>query len=118
MVAAGHDLFNKWQCVKCHVVGGKLPAQEDPANMAPDLAKVPERLRPDWLARWLAQPSAIQPGTRMPQNFPADPKANAYPEILGGDQKKQIEAVRAYLLTLGRGASSAPKPVGKPVASN
>jgi hypothetical protein len=42
----------------------------------------------------------------MPANFPADPAENAYPEILGGDQKKQIEAVRAYLLALGRPAAS------------
>jgi cytochrome c2 len=118
LVAAGRELFTKWQCVKCHVVAGKLPAQNDPANMAPDLANVPKRLRPDWLAKWLAAPSSIQPGTRMPQNFPADPHANAYPEYFGGDQKKQIEAVRAYLLSLGSGAASAPKPAaGKPIAS-
>ena len=101
LVAVGKNLFEKWQCVKCHVVAGKLPNQE-PANMAPDLAKVPERLRPDWIARWLADPGKIAPGTRMPANFPADPTENSFPEILGGDQKKQIEAVRAYLLTLGR----------------
>jgi mono/diheme cytochrome c family protein len=106
MVAAGQDLFGKWQCVKCHVVAGKLPNQ-DPANMAPDLANVPRRLRADWLPHWLADPGRIQPGTRMPTNFPADPSENAYPDILGGDQTKQIEAVRAYLLTLGKGGASA-----------
>jgi mono/diheme cytochrome c family protein len=106
MVAAGRDLFGRWQCVKCHVVAGKLPAQ-DPANMAPDLAKVPERLRAEWLNHWLADPGRIMPGTRMPSNFPVDAAENAFPEVLGGDQKKQIEAVRAYLLTLGpRGASA------------
>jgi len=106
MVAAGRDLFGRWQCVKCHVVAGKLPDQ-DPANMAPDLAKVPERLRAAWLSDWLADPGRIMPGTRMPANFPASPDENAFPEILGGDQRKQIEAVRAYLLTLGpRGASA------------
>ncbi len=106
MVQAGRDLFGRWQCVKCHVVAGKLPNQE-PANMAPDLAKVPERLRAEWLSQWLADPGRIMPGTRMPANFPSDPQENAYPEVLGGDQKQQIEAVRAYLLTLGpRGASA------------
>ena len=100
MVAAGKELFEKWQCVKCHVVSGKLPNQE-PANMAPDLALVPSRLRAGWLDRWLTEPTKIQPGTRMPTNFPEDPSENAFPEILGGDQKKQIEAVRNYLLTLG-----------------
>jgi mono/diheme cytochrome c family protein len=106
LVATGKQLFEKWQCVKCHVVSGKLPNQE-PANMAPDLANVPSRLRADWIARWLTEPTKIQPGTRMPTNFPTDPSENAFPEILGGDQKKQIEAVRSYLLTLGRVGKSA-----------
>ncbi len=106
VVAAGKNLFEKWQCVKCHVVAGKLPNQE-PANMAPDLANVPRRLRADWLSKWLADPGKILPGTRMPANFPDDPQLNAFPEILGGDQQKQIEAVRAYLLTLGGGGGAA-----------
>jgi mono/diheme cytochrome c family protein len=117
-VAAGRELFNRFQCVRCHVVAGKLPAQDDPANMAPDLANVPERLRPEWLAKWLAKPSNIQPGTRMPQNFPEDPHANAYPDILGGDQTRQIEAVRAYLLSLGKGGESGARRAGGPIASN
>jgi hypothetical protein len=69
--------------------------------MAPDLAKVPQRLRADWLTLWLKDPQKVEPGTRMPTNFPANPAENAFPEVLGGDQQKQIEAVRAYLLTLG-----------------
>ena len=40
LLAAGHELFTKWQCIKCHVVAGKLPNQE-PANMAPDLGQRP-----------------------------------------------------------------------------
>jgi hypothetical protein len=49
----------------------------------------------------MADPGSIMPGTRMPANFPEKAEENAFPDILGGDQKKQIEAVRAYLLTLG-----------------
>jgi mono/diheme cytochrome c family protein len=103
MIAAGRDLFGRWQCVKCHVVAGKLPNQP-PENMAPDLANVPRRLRAEWLRPWLSDPGKIQPGTRMPANFPKDPSENAYPEVLGGDQAKQIEAVTQYLMTLGPGA--------------
>jgi mono/diheme cytochrome c family protein len=102
MVAAGHDLFDRWQCIRCHVVAGQLPDQ-DPANMAPDLALVRERLRPDWVSEWLANPTRIQPGTRMPTNFPENPEENAFPEVLGGDQQQQVEAVRQYLLTIGAG---------------
>jgi cytochrome c2 len=109
MVAHGRELFARWQCVKCHVVAGKLPDQ-DPSNMAPDLANVPQRLRADWLTQWLADPGRVQPGTRMPANFPANPAENAYPEILGGDQKQQVDAVRQYLLTLGPAGM---KPAGR-----
>ncbi len=100
-LVVGKDLFGKWQCVRCHVVAGKLPQQE-PANMAPDLAKIDARLRPEWIMQWLADPARIQPGTRMPANFPQNPEENAYPDILGGDQRKQIEAVTGHMLTLGK----------------
>ena len=100
MIRVGADLFERWQCVRCHVVAGKLPDQV-PANMAPDLALVAERLRPAWLTEWLRDPALILPGTNMPTNFPENPEENAFPEILGGDQDEQIEAVRQYLLTLG-----------------
>jgi cytochrome c2 len=106
MLAAGRDLFTKWQCQKCHVVAGKLPNQE-PANMAPDLALIPSRLRPAWLSVWLADPQSVAPGTRMPAAFPTNPQENAFPEVLGGEQKKQIEAMRQYLLTLGPGPQRA-----------
>ncbi|MEE8148022.1 MAG: c-type cytochrome [Longimicrobiales bacterium] len=103
MVAVGAALFQKWECVKCHVVAGKLPNQP-PANMAPDLAKAHDRLRPGWIRSWLEDPMEIQPGTRMPQNFPEDPADNAFPGILGGDQQAQIDAVTQYLLTLEAGS--------------
>jgi mono/diheme cytochrome c family protein len=115
LLAAGHDLFTRWQCVKCHVVAGKLPDQE-PAAMAPDLANVPSRLRADWLPFWLADPQRLQPGTRMPAAFPKNPQENAYPEVLGGDQQKQIAAVREYLLSLGGGAASRAPASAKPPA--
>jgi hypothetical protein len=74
---------------------------------------VPHRLRAEWLRPWLADPGRIQPGTRMPANFPKDPAENAYPEILGGDQAKQIEAVTQYLMTLGQGAAATSAPLAR-----
>ncbi len=98
---------SKWQCVKCHVVAGKLPNQ-DPANMAPDLANVPRRLRADWLVavarRSRAHPARHAHARELPRGLR---RRTPIPEILGGDQKKQIEAVRAYLLTLGKGGATA-----------
>jgi cytochrome c2 len=104
MVAQGAVLFGRAECVKCHVVGGRLPNQP-PSNMAPDLATARARLRPGWIASWIKDPQRIVPGTRMPQNFPERKEDNAYPDVLGGDPKPQIDAVTQYLLTLGHGGS-------------
>jgi cytochrome c2 len=104
MVATGAVLFGSAECVKCHVVAGKLPNQP-PGNMAPDLARARARLRPEWIKSWLKDPQRIVPGTRMPQNFPERPEDNVYPDILGGDQKAQVEAVTQFLLSLDHGGS-------------
>jgi mono/diheme cytochrome c family protein len=104
MVATGAVLFGSAECVKCHVVAGRLPNQP-PGNMAPDLARARARLRPEWIKSWLKDPQRIVPGTRMPQNFPERPEDNVYPDILGGEQQQQIEAVTQFLLTLGHGGS-------------
>jgi cytochrome c2 len=103
-VATGAVLFGMAECVKCHVVAGRLPNQP-PGNMAPDLARARARLRPGWIKSWLKDPQRIVPGTRMPQNFPERPEDSAFPEILGGEQKEQIEAVTQFLLTLGPGGA-------------
>jgi hypothetical protein len=85
--------------------------------MAPDLAKVPTRLRPDWLSVWLADPGRVAPGTRMPAAFPVNPDENAFPEVLAGDQKSQIEAMRQYLLTLGPRPARAGVPAATPASA-
>jgi cbb3-type cytochrome oxidase cytochrome c subunit len=73
--------------------------------MAPDLARARARLRPGWIKSWLKDPQRIVPGTRMPQNFPERPEDNVYSDILGGEQKAQIEAVTQFLLSLDHGGS-------------
>jgi hypothetical protein len=42
----------------------------------------------------------------MPQNFPERTEENAFPDVLAGEQKAQIEAVKQFLLTLGHGGAS------------
>ena len=94
------DYYNCWSC---HQQGDRKP-EGPPEGWAPDLAMAQERLRPGWIRSWLEDPMRIQPGTRMPQNFPANPEENAFPEILGGDQQAQIDAVTQYMLTLRPGS--------------
>ena len=97
------ELFTKLQCQSCHPTGNTMPPGKAPDELAPNLQLAAQRLRPDWVLQWLADPQKIFPGTRMPTFFPAG-QQNPFPEILGGDSKKQIKAIRDHLfLTVGNG---------------
>src|SRR5207244_2441100 len=58
-------------CVKCHFVGDYVP-QGSPRGLGPQLDRVSERLRPDFVQRWVGNPKRILPYTGMPVNIPAD----------------------------------------------
>jgi mono/diheme cytochrome c family protein len=93
------DYFN---CFSCHVRGGKNP-EGPPEGWAPDLAMARQRLNPSWIVKWIQDPQKIQPGTKMPSFYPGGPD-----NILGGKDDRQIEALRDYVMSLGRtGAATA-----------
>ena len=94
------DYFN---CFSCHQQGDKKP--EGPVDgWAPDLTLARQRLNPNWILKWLKDPQKVQPGTKMPSFYPGGPD-----NILGGKEDLQIEALRDYLMSIGRGAA-APAP--------
>jgi len=97
--AAGRLLAGpeKLQCQSCHTFGAGAVA--DVTSLAPNLELVPQRLKPEWVLRWLEDPQKIQPGTRMPTYFPD--LQSPEPHILNGDAREQIRALRDYLFTLG-----------------
>jgi mono/diheme cytochrome c family protein len=123
-LAAGKQLFEQLKCALCHIVDGKalgkplaeIP-EEDLPRLAPNLSQAHLRLQRDWLVnKWLVEPLAQQPGTRMPQFEYGTAIA---PNILGGDGRKQIEALVDYVLTLGTHeevaqVAPAPAPVAAP----
>lgn len=102
-LAAGARLVSKdyFDCLNCHQQGEKKP-EGPPEGWAPDLALAQARLRPDWIVRWLQDPQKLQPGTKMPAYFPGGPS-----DVLGGDEAKQILAVKDYVLSLGPDAPGA-----------
>src|SRR5206468_11734772 len=69
---AGAELFTEAKCMSCHPTGSKLPPGRDPSDLAPDLMLAHERLRPDWILKWLEDPQKIANGTRMPTFFAPD----------------------------------------------
>lgn len=87
-------------CFSCHQVGNKKP-EGPPDGWAPDFLLAPERLNPDWVYDWIANPQALQPGTKMPAFYP-----DSYPQdILNGDADKQIEALTDYIMNIRKFAS-------------
>ena len=101
-LAAGAELFRILQCESCHPTSNVLPPNKDPADLAPNLQLASQRLRPEWVVRWLQDPQRIVPGTRMPTFYQNG--QSQVTNILGGDMNAQIEAMRDHLfITVGGG---------------
>jgi mono/diheme cytochrome c family protein len=96
-VDAGRTLMSKdfFDCFSCHQQGERKP-EGPPEGWAPDLALAHERLDPDWIVKWISDPQKLMPGTKMPSFYPDGP-----PDVLGGEDERQIEAIRDYIWTLG-----------------
>lgn len=79
----GREEIARLGCAACH--GDLQPAGQ---RLAPDLGLAAERLRPDFLLRYLADPLEAQPGTRMP-----DLMADRTP----GERAEVARALAAFL---------------------
>ena len=97
-VLVSKDFFN---CFSCHQQGERKP--EGPVEgWAPDLTLARQRLNPKWIIKWLQDPQKVEPGTKMPSFYPGGPD-----NLLGGKDDRQIEALRDYLMSIGKGAPAA-----------
>jgi cytochrome c2 len=83
-VAIGREVFAMLRCQQCHATAPVDPANPpvpniaDTQSLAPNLTLSKLRLRHDWIADWIRRPDEIIPGTRMPANFPRDPKSGGF----------------------------------------
>ena len=103
-------------CVKCHIVAdysavGKPTAFGTDKAAGPDLSKVYERLRPEFMQRWIANPKVLLPYTGMPVNIPVDkPVAQTLYE---GDSHEQLGALVDLLSNFDQFARSQTKISGR-----
>ena len=100
--ALGAAMFTDLKCVTCHQLASG--AGVDSADLAPDLGLARQRLDRAWVRRFLQDPGALLPGTRMPQFFPDG--QSPFPELLGGDSAAQIDLLIDHLMNLGLQSSS------------
>lgn len=89
----GRLLYNELGCVNCH--GGETGL---PAMRGPVLATVTQRVRSEWLRKFVADPAAVHPGTVMPQ-------------VLAKADARTLVAIEHYLASLKPAA--APKATAK-----
>jgi hypothetical protein len=114
-------------CLKCHATGD---AQHDAHATAPNFLLAKERLKPDWVERWITDPQAISPGTSMPSGLfnrvndqwvfagPTPPSFQGYTQ----DHTKLLvdyifqltpEEQRRVASSMGRSTASNSTPAGK-----
>lgn len=115
---AGEKLFSQEYlgCNLCHVVGDRLPSGSA-ESWAPNLALAKTRLKPEWIIKWLKNPSGLMPGTKMPTFWdPEDFENSGPPDIAEGDENEQIRLLRNYLMSLADRPPDGPESVALPAA--
>jgi cytochrome c551/c552 len=90
-------------CLKCHATGD--PAHDRTAT-APNFLLARDRLKPDWVERWVLDPQAISPGTSMPSGlFKKDDHghwvfAGPVPDSFRGYEKDHNQLLTEYIFQL------------------
>jgi mono/diheme cytochrome c family protein len=79
-------------CIACHTFAGERAGAMGAIDL---VATTGQRLQPSWFAHFLRSPFRFNPGTVMPQFFPAG--ASIRPELGDGTAAAQIEAIWQYL---------------------
>jgi hypothetical protein len=78
-------------CIKCHSFGPHRATGIQAIN----LHAIPRRLRDDWFLRYLIDPNAYRPGTRMPTGFPEGQATIR--DVYAGNPQQQVTAIWRYL---------------------
>ena len=84
----GSQAFN---CGSCH----QFKEYQAAGIQALDMTLMPRRLRRDWFERYVVDPPAFRPGTRMPTAWPGG--KSTLDTVYDGDTAKQVESIWRYL---------------------
>jgi mono/diheme cytochrome c family protein len=104
----GHKLIGKdngLSCISCHAVND-MPALEVFESEGVNLGLTSARLLKPYFFRWMRNPLAIDPQTKMPAFFGEDGKS-ALTDYYDGDGERQVNALYEYI----RQGEKMPKPV-------
>ncbi len=84
-----------FSCISCHAVG-TLGATQVFESAGINLAYSGERLLKEYFHRWVRNPLAIDPSTKMPVYFDEEGRS-PLADVYDGDGQKQREAIWQYI---------------------
>ncbi|MFO0897371.1 MAG: c-type cytochrome [Pirellulales bacterium] len=92
-------------CVKCHYVGDFSPKPNLTAfgtdkALGPNLDRVFQRIRPEFLRPWIANPKRLLPYTGMPVNVPYGTPVSQ--QLFAGSSEQQLDGLVDLLLNFDR----------------
>jgi mono/diheme cytochrome c family protein len=87
LLAQGQRLFEQVGCTGCHLVQG----YDDIPKIAPSLRRISAKVDPNWAVRWIQNPQAYLPHTRMPNFSLRQDEATAIVAFLWSASKEEGE---------------------------
>lgn len=116
-ISQGTQMVELYGCFGCH----KMDRWrfQDLRKPGPDLTAIAEKTTPQWAIRWLEDPKAFRPTTRMPSFFyQRNMVGPAVPPVEAAENRKlqnaEIHAIVAYLFRNSSGRIWPEGPVGDP----
>ncbi|MGC8640500.1 MAG: c-type cytochrome [Isosphaeraceae bacterium] len=94
---AGYQRIVQYGCTGCHLIGGEGsfgPDLTDERTVGPNLSHIGNKLSPEWVKKWIKDPHAFRPDSRMPR-FYGLTNNDAQDDIPKGDA--EIQAIAHYL---------------------
>ena len=72
---AGYQRIVQYGCTGCHTIGGEGsfgPDLTDERTVGPNLSHVGSKVSREWVVKWIKNPHAFRPDSRMPRFYGAD----------------------------------------------
>ena len=69
---AGYQRITKYGCTGCHTIGGEGsigPDLSDERQVGPNLSHIAAKDAKEWVVKWIANPHAFRPDSRMPRFY-------------------------------------------------
>ncbi|MEI7748907.1 MAG: c-type cytochrome, partial [Chlorobiaceae bacterium] len=107
LVEQGKALWSQARCNLCHTTGGR--GGNHIKVYAPDLSKVGSKVNKEWLFRWIKNPNAYFPGTKMPRFRFKDEEIKALVEYITSEYKddeaelKYVQPVEIQVASIKKG---------------